>query len=80
VREHLLEMRRIDLDAQGARLELERDLDVLSHEALEHRRQVRDRLAHIEHPRPQHLLAAEGQELLCEPGGALAGGDDLLQL
>ena len=60
--------------------EPELELDVLSDEPAEHRRQVADQRVDVEHLRLEDLLAAEGQELARQAGRALGRPPDLLHV
>ena len=53
------------------------DLDVVAQQSPQHRPQVLDHAADVERPWLQHLAAAEGQQLLRQRGGALAGLEDV---
>ncbi len=49
-------------------------------QAAEHRLHRADRFVEVEGGRQQHALAAEGEQLTGQPGGAAAGGEDLLEV
>ena len=73
VHDHLLQLPAIRLDAGDARPKAHHDLHIFADEALEHRPHAGDDRVEIEQRRLDDLLAAEGQQLAGELGGALAG-------
>ena len=80
VEQDLLDLPRVGLDAPGGRIERGRDLDVLADHATQQGLDSGHDGVQIQHARLQDLLAAEGQELMRELGGALGGALDDLDL
>ena len=78
IHDHLLDLSRIGLDAPDIRIEQRDPFNVLANKTLEHLIHVGHHGIEVQHPRLQHLLAAERQELLRERGGPLGGLLDLL--
>ena len=76
VHDHLLEVMRIGADRTVDGLERDAHLDVLPHQAREHRPQVLDHAVEIQHARFQDLFAAEGQQLPRQSHGAFPGLGD----
>ena len=61
-------------------MQLEAHLHVFAHQARQHRPHLAPPPVEIEHARLQHLLAAESQQLLGQPRGALSGLVDLFEM
>jgi hypothetical protein len=80
VDDHLLDVDRVGEDARrggsGAHLEV----DVLAEQPPQHPAHLREHGAEVDRPRREELLAREGEELLAEQGGAVRGGEDLLEV
>jgi hypothetical protein len=64
VEQHLLELSAIGAHAGERRRRREAKLDVLADDSLQHRRDPLGDLGEIEHCRLEHLLSAEGEELM----------------
>ena len=73
----LLELAGIDLRQPELLVRRQRHLDVLADQPLQQLQHVGEQRVEAHHFGPQHLLAAEGQELAREVGGALAGAANL---
>ncbi len=73
VDDHLLELAGVRLHAVQARRRHHRQLDVLADQPAQHRLHGGHHRVQVEHLGLQHLLAAEGQELPGERGGAVRG-------
>ena len=71
VHDDLLDLRRVRLDAPEVGARLHHEVDVLTDQAAEHRGHPGHDRIQIQHLRLEHLLAAEGQELAGQVGGAL---------
>ena len=80
VQQHLLDLAAVGDDPLRLRRRLDEQRDVGAEQAAEHRLHRGDRLVEIEGGRQQHALAAEGEELRRQAGGAAAGGQDLLEV
>ena len=77
IEHHLLELARIHLHAPQIARRDPHQLDVLADQPPQQDLHVDDHLVHVEDRELEHLLAAEGQQLPREPGGALGGLLDL---
>ena len=78
VHQDLLELARVGVDVPGVRPQGEEQLHVLADEPPQHRADLLDHRVEVQVLPLQHLLAAEGQELAGEAGGAIGGLLDLL--
>ena len=78
VHQDLLELARVGVDVPGPRSQSEEQLDVLADEPPQHPADLVDHRVEVEVLALQHLLAAEGQELPGETGGAIGRLLDLL--
>ena len=76
----LTELPRIDLDRVQIRLQPGQQLDLLAEHAPEHARVLLDNRVDVHHLGLQNLLAAEGEQVLGQLGGTLAGTADLAQV
>ena len=68
----------IGADGRGVRVQPDAQLHVFAHQARQHRPHFGYRAVEIEHARFEHLLAAEGQQLLSQARRALSGLVDRL--
>jgi hypothetical protein len=75
--DHLVELRRVDLDQTELGGELERHRDVLAEQAPQERSDRAQHFVGVEHARRQHLSPAERELLARDVGGARAGLADL---
>jgi hypothetical protein len=80
VHQHLLELAGVGPDRRRLRGQHRHQLDVLADEAAQHLGQLGDERSERHDLGDQHLLAAEGEELPREGGGALRGLADLHRL
>jgi hypothetical protein len=68
VHEHLLDMRRICSYDEYRRIEIELDLDAVSHEPRKHAGEIHDELVEVECARTDHLPSAECEQLCSQRG------------
>ena len=80
VHDDLLDLAGIGLDRAKVRARDHDQIDVFADQAGEHLQVFRDDAVQVEHLGCEHLLAAEGQQLAGERGGALGGIGDLLRV
>ena len=80
IEQHLRQLARIGLDEAGRRAQPELERGLLAEGAPEHELEAAHRLVEIEHPGPQHLPAAERQELTGDRRRPFRGGADLLHV
>src|SRR5262249_1942332 len=80
VENHLLELTGVRLDRLEHAGWLHPQVDVLADEAPQHRLHADDDVVHMEYLRLQHLLSAERQALMSEPGPTTGGVHHLTQV
>lgn len=68
---HLFQLACVCLHCSQCRLELRDHLDVLAQKSPQQPLQIGHEFVEVEHAHVQDLLAAEREELTCEPGGAI---------
>ena len=72
IQNHLLDLRRIDLDRPEARGFVPSEIDVLADQAAQHALDVLDHLVQVDQLGRNDVTTRESQELPSEPGRALA--------
>ena len=80
VHQHLFELSAVGADGAQPGGQNRHQVHVLADQPAEHRAHVGDQGVQVEHDRLQHLLAAEGEQLLGEHRRPLPAFDDLLHV
>ena len=76
----LLELLRVGANGSQFAIVANGELDLAAHQPLEQLAHLADHVGHLQHHRAQRLLAAEGEQLASERGGAVGIGLDLLDV